>query len=196
MFEVEGIFYAFYRFLLKLGAIFDRTSTAVGDLAPAKDPVGFQNFHFYTEILLFLLGAAALVAIVYFYLAKKKIMQDVDYAFTERYTSRLTKPMKNLLWDSIQQHVASESQSEWKLAVIEADKLLDDLTVQQGFFGETLGERLKNADETLLRNLQDAWEAHKIRNRIAHETGYHLSRREAQRAIAMYERVFREFRVI
>lgn len=194
--DIEGFFYAFYRFLLKLGAVFDVTTAATVSTVPNPSSPGFQNFYLYAEIFFLLIAVAAFAVLLHFYWAKKAVEEKVHGGFTARYQTKITTPAKNALWDAIQEHIASDAQAAWKLAVIEADKMLDDLTVQQGFFGATLGERLKNADDSVFRTLQDAWEAHKIRNRIAHEAGFHLTRREAQRAISMYERVFREFKIV
>lgn len=191
--DVEGIFYAIYRILLKLGAFGGEHAT---DVAPNVSSPGFQDFYFYAEVFFFVLGIAALILYIYYNLAKKEILRQEESAYVEKQQMKKEAPQKNPLWDSIQAHLASDSPAAWKLAVIEADKILEDVTAKQGFFGATLGERLKNADDTLFRTLQDAWEAHKIRNRIAHESGYLLSRREAQRAIGMYERVFKEFKAI
>jgi len=194
--DIEAFFYGFYRILLKIGAIFDMTSTVTGETVPSPASPGFQNFYLYAEIFFLLIGVGALAILLHYYWAKQAVEERVQGSFRDKYATKAAAPMKNMLWSSIQEHVASESQPVWKLAVIEADKMLDDITVTQGFFGATLGERLKNADDTVFRTLQDAWEAHKIRNRIAHEPGFHLTRREAQRAIVMYERVFREFKVL
>ncbi len=44
------------------------------------------------------------------------------------------------------------------------------------------------------KTLDNAWEAHKLRNRIAHEgMGYDVEYREAKKAIELYESVFKEF---
>jgi hypothetical protein len=62
--------------------------------------------------------------------------------------------------------------------------------VEQGFTGTSLGERLKSAK---FDTLQNAWEAHKIRNTIAHDSSFDLTKREAKRAIQNYSLVFNEF---
>jgi hypothetical protein len=59
--------------------------------------------------------------------------------------------------------------------------------------GENLGERLKNVEPSDFLTLEDAWEAHKVRNQVAHQSGFTLTRREARRVVELYERVFREF---
>ncbi len=96
-------------------------------------------------------------------------------------------------WQDILDHVDSENESQWKLALIDADKILEDLLKKNGFDGDGVGERLKNAEgKGGLKSLQDAWEAHKIRNRIAHEAGFELTKREARRAVELYKKVFEE----
>jgi hypothetical protein len=194
--DIESLFYLFYRVLLEIGSLFDRSLIEASRAVPDPNTPTFQNFYFAAELFLFVVGVVALILIIYYVTQKKQILRAEENVFAEQYASKKELSPKNVLWESIQVHLATESQAEWKLAVIEADKLLDDITLKEGLFGATLGERLKNADETLFRTLQDAWEAHKIRNRIAHEAGYYLTRRDAQRAIGMYERVFREFKVI
>src|SRR3989344_5682246 len=101
---------------------------------------------------------------------------------------------KNPRWIKTLSHLFSQHQSDWKLAVIEADSMLEALLDQLGFKGVTLGDKLKSADQNKFRSLSSAWEVHTIRNRIAHEgTSFALSQYEAKRVIAIYEHIFREF---
>lgn len=96
----------------------------------------------------------------------------------------------------VQQHIQSENPNDWKLAIIEADIILDDVLKEKGFAGNTLGERLRSISPTQLASLNDAWEAHKVRNRIAHEgSDFVLTERIAHETINQYLRVFAEFEV-
>ena len=98
----------------------------------------------------------------------------------------------NERWRKVLDYVFSESDSDWKLAVIEADSMLDTLLDQLGFKGENMGEKLKTASEDNFRSLTNAWEVHTVRNRIAHEgTEFNFSHHEAKRVIALYEQIFR-----
>ena len=100
-------------------------------------------------------------------------------------------------WLHIESLIDSASASDWRTAIIEADIMLDDLLTKQGYTGESIGEKLKSADSAAFKTLQDAWEAHKVRNQIAHEgSSFDLSDTLAQRTIAHYEAVFRELGVI
>ncbi len=93
----------------------------------------------------------------------------------------------------LQDHVNSSNPNDWKLAIIEADIILDDLLKKQGYAGASLGERLRGMSPGNLASLDDAWQAHKVRNQIAHEgADFVLTQRVAAETIVRYERVFRE----
>jgi len=101
---------------------------------------------------------------------------------------------KNEKWESVLQHIFSQSSGDWKLAIIEADIMLEGLMDHLGVPGENLGEKLKNADKEKFQNISSAWEVHIVRNRIAHEgSEFELSQHEAKRLVALYEQIFREF---
>jgi hypothetical protein len=100
-------------------------------------------------------------------------------------------------WMPILEHLNSENPNDWKAAILQADTILDDMIKKMGYKGENLGERLKNIEKSDFETLDSAWEAHKIRNKIAHGTSdFVLTQREANRAIDMYRQVFEEFHYI
>lgn len=68
--------------------------------------------------------------------------------------------------------------------IIEADKILDKTLKQRCVKGNTLGERLMNARSIYERGFYNSlWEAHKIRNRIAHEDNYKIDTIKAHHTI-------------
>jgi hypothetical protein len=97
----------------------------------------------------------------------------------------------------VQRLFNSENPSDWKIAILEADIMLEDLVrIKMGYTGETLGECLKQIEASDFTTLQEAWEAHNFRNRIAHESDSGISRRDVNRIIGLFEKVFREFSYI
>jgi hypothetical protein len=101
---------------------------------------------------------------------------------------------KNERWSKTLNYLFSQHGSDWKLAIIEADSMLDLLMDQLGFHGETLGDKLKLANQENFPNLTIAWEVHTIRNKIAHEgLAFELSQHEAKRVIALYEQIFHTY---
>lgn len=104
---------------------------------------------------------------------------------------------ENPRWVQVQEHINSQNPAEWRLAIIEADSILEEMTLKMGIPGDTLGERLKNTEPSDFLTLQRAWEGHKVRNKIAHQgSGYNLTYKEAREAIDHFEAVFREFEYI
>lgn len=98
---------------------------------------------------------------------------------------------KNPRWSKTLNYIFSQNSSDWKLAIIEADSILENMLKDMGFPGETVGDRLKSATRETFPQLTQAWEVHTIRNRIAHEgLAFELSHFEAKRVIALYEKIF------
>jgi len=101
---------------------------------------------------------------------------------------------ENERWRKVLDYLFSANGADWKLAVIEADAMLEALLDQLGFKGETFSDKLKTADPEKFHSLPAAWEVHAIRNRIAHEgSEFSLSQHEAKRVVALYESIFRQY---
>lgn len=73
-----------------------------------------------------------------------------------------------------------------QLSVMEADKLLDQALKAKNVRGKTMGERLKSA-RGMFANNNAVWDAHKLRNRLAHESGTGLNRIVAERALHAFK---------
>ncbi len=96
-------------------------------------------------------------------------------------------------WNHIMTLIESAHENDWRQAIIEADIMLDDLLSQLGYHGIGVGEKLRAVDPARFRTLQNAWEAHKIRNEIAHQgSAFPLTDHVAYRTIHNYEAVMRE----
>jgi hypothetical protein len=98
-------------------------------------------------------------------------------------------------WLEIQQKMKSDNPSDWTLAIIQADAILDKMLKASGYVGDTMGDRLKQINPAELEAIDDVWRSHKIRNRVAHGTET-ITEREALIAIRGYERAFRELNYI
>ena len=100
-------------------------------------------------------------------------------------------------WKKVLEHASSENPSDWRIAVIEADIILDDLLSVLNLPGSTIGDKLKAVEPSDFLTLDKAWEAHKARNMIAHQgSNFLINQREIHRIISLYEAVFREFKMI
>ncbi|MES2470878.1 MAG: hypothetical protein V4526_01455 [Patescibacteria group bacterium] len=98
-------------------------------------------------------------------------------------------------WRNVLVHIDSENPNDWKQAIIDADSMLDVMLTSVGFLGDGVGEKLKRAREQgAFATIDNAWEAHLVRNRIAHDgSDFVIDKREARRIIMLYKDVFHEF---
>ncbi len=102
-----------------------------------------------------------------------------------------------LRWNRILEHIASERHQDWRLAILEADIMLNELLDVLGYRGETMADKMKTVARGDFKTIDIAWEAHKVRNTVAHQgTLQELSGRDARHVIGLYQQVFREFRFI
>ncbi len=97
-------------------------------------------------------------------------------------------------WEEIMK-TSQQGQMGTKLALIEADKLLDNVLKSMMIPGETLGERLKMAAYKY-PNITKIWPAHKLRNQLVHDTSFELRSSEAKRALSDFHDAFRTLRIL
>ncbi len=101
---------------------------------------------------------------------------------------------KNNRWQEIQNHLDADNPNDWRIAIIEADVMLEDALEKAGFSGSTIGERLKSASPETFKSLDDAWNAHKVRNQVAHAgADFVLTKKIAKETLLQYQRALTEF---
>ena len=88
-------------------------------------------------------------------------------------------------WESI------EADENYTAAIIKADSLLDEALKNAGIKGGTTGERLNNS-AGFLRDINGAWAAHKLRNRLAHEHDAKPTAMECHRALRQYKKALKD----
>lgn len=99
-------------------------------------------------------------------------------------------------WQEIKKHLNSTRSGEWKFAIVEADKLVDDALKTAGFKGESMGERMTIIQPEHLASLSRLWEAHKIRNLVVHDNNFQIRHDKAVEVIESFEGVLRELGAI
>lgn len=81
------------------------------------------------------------------------------------------------------------------MSVLNADKLLDSALKGCGYRGETMAKRLVSA-KNKLKDRNSVWEAHKLRNKIAHETLFEPSEADIKRALKGYQKALKDLGAI
>lgn len=145
--------------------------------------------------------ACILMMALYVYASTgKKRLEDLDAEARERkeriYEELYRGGPKNSRIEDMLSHVSTDNPNDWKLAIIEADIILDEVLKEAGYAGGSLGERLKSISPNQLQSLDDAWRAHKVRNQIAHGgADFILTHKLAQDTVKQYRTVFYELGV-
>ena len=158
-------------------------------------------YHYWTLwIALIVIGSLLLAASIIY--CSLRIMQvrrherDVWHAAAHTVIAK-DVPKTQLRWNRILEQVHGEDERGWRLAILEADIMLNELLDVLGYRGETMADKMKMVDRTRFHTIDLAWEAHSVRNQIAHEGTYKkLDSREARRTIMLFEKVFKEFNFV
>jgi hypothetical protein len=99
-------------------------------------------------------------------------------------------------WKKIEKRLESEIEADFKLAVIEADELLNKAMEEIGYQGEDLTEKLEKVTEDVISNLEELKEARKVKEDIIQDPSYRLSKEEAKRVLKVYEKSLRDLQAL
>jgi len=96
-------------------------------------------------------------------------------------------------WKRLLDLLNSSNENDWKQAVIQADMMLEEMLRGLGYQGDGVGEMLRRVKTGEMKNLNNAGEAHGVRNKIAHTPGYVLDHHTAVQTMHKFREVFEEF---
>lgn len=116
------------------------------------------------------------------------------YMPSKKYTSTRTLAADALRehWQDIVNKFNSGQPESVKIAVIEADALVDDVLKQLGYEGEHMADRLAKLDTNFFPSAEKIWEAHRIRNELTHLPGTEVPIEKAKRLLEHYRDFFND----
>jgi hypothetical protein len=112
-------------------------------------------------------------------------------SFTKRGKQYLDVEKYRVKWLAIEQSVINDQESTYHLALLNADKLLDQALKERGFRGNTMGERMKAADKAWT-SANSVWTAHKLRNQIAHESDVRIDLSTTRRSLGSFKQALKD----
>ena len=140
-------------------------------------------------LIIIFIGGTIASLMGYFGISKKQ-GNKFDKHFKRNNQKPTTSPRLER-WLGIENMFKSPDTNAWRMAIIDADSMLEELIISLGYRGNTFGERLKDMHRDNIPWLQAAWDVHLLRNKLAHEgSRYPLNDREAYRAYKMYQQIF------
>lgn len=166
-----------------------------------------EIFHKITEILpdaLMVLKAVLLFFIVALFVSIIVVIirswEYLNYEYHEKrrgsdFPKYKTSKMRKK-WNALEKQIESQSTSAAKLAIIEADKIINDILDKAGYLGDTMSERLNKITEANISNIDDLWKAHRLRNTIVHDMDVKISHHQIKEAFEIFEKTLEELEAI
>ncbi len=136
-----------------------------------------------------ILGLAAIVifgGLMFLFISKNTIKRCRTHLNVEDYRVKFLAAENQLKRDD---------QASYSLSVLNADKLVDQALRELGLPGDTMGEKLKNSPKKF-SDVNSLWAAHKLRNRIAHETNVIVGYDEARYALVSFKKALKDLGAI
>lgn len=146
-----------------------------------------------SKIIFIILSLLFIVGIIFLLLKNSWLKFRFLEDFTEFFIYRpfgVKRTFKQ--WIKITKRLETGREADYKLALIEVDSLLDEILNKIGHKGESLGEKLKQLDSNALPNLEQVWQAHKVRNNVVHDPDYRLTLERAKNVMGIYEQALRD----
>ena len=116
-------------------------------------------------------------------------------SFTKKTGKQLNRQQYQGEWLKIQRQLSQPGVTNFAMAVLDADKLLDRALRERGFKGQTMGERMRSA-QSKWSDPNKIWSAHKLRNQLAHEHDTRVSYDQARYALAQFRQALRDLGAI
>jgi len=152
---------------------------------------------FILKIVIFLLTFIFLSLSIYLLLKTDWLARIFLIDFIEFLKFRpYERPRASKKWKKIMGRLEQGTESEAKLAIIEADDLLNEILKRMGYEGETLGEKLKKVKKTILPNLDEVLKVHKIKSDIVYDPGFRLTLEQAKNFLEIYQRALSSLEAI
>lgn len=148
------------------------------------------------QVLSVMISAAFFAATIYVAIKTGWIRSRIDRIEDVILKTDLPQKHAQKSWDDVERHFFSGDENGLKIAIMKADTLLDEALREAGIVGRDLGERLRKVSPKDLPNIENVWEAHKLRNKIAHEINFQLKRDLAERALTVYEEALEQLGVL
>lgn len=148
------------------------------------------------ELFAVVVSAFLIYGIIYATIKSNWLVYKVDEWTDILGAGSLSKRRTLRGWRQILKRLETDKEQNWKIAVIEADKILAEMLVLNGYKAESVHDQLKKVSPTVLPNIEELKQAHKIRDRIVQEPDFSVSHDQTTQIIRTYANAFREFALI
>lgn len=153
-----------------------------------------SSFFFYLKVIAAFAIVVLLVADIL--LLSKRMRTDLRVALYGSGTPRLKKSKYFSDWENIKRRLDEGNTASGKMALVEADRMLDEILGKLGYAGKDAEEKIQNIKPGQLVGIEDIKETQILCDRIIENPAYKASLEEIKAALGVYERVFRGLEII
>lgn len=147
-----------------------------------------QDMLFPVKLVFAMFSVFFLIFVIYFMINSSwlqyKFLEDVSEFFSWKAygTREMTKQ-----WNRIKKRIESGAESDYKLAIIDADDLLAEVLDNSEYEGKDFNETIEKAGRLIAPILDNVLKAHEIRNSIVYNPGYKLTADKAKEVLNTYK---------
>lgn len=147
-----------------------------------------QEMLFPVKLVFVICSMFFLVMVIYFMLNSSwlqyKFLEDVTEFFSwQAYGAReITKR-----WNKIKKRIESGAESDYKLAIIDAEDFFTETLEKAGYEGKNFEESLEKAGRLVSSFFDDLIKAHEVRNSIVYDPDFKLSADQAKKTLSVFE---------
>lgn len=155
---------------------------------------GFAQIIFWAKIVSFCISFLLIFAMIILLSRSRAVWWISERIDSFRKVKLPEKTERN--WQRIKERMEKGDEANIKLALLEADGILDEILKRMGLEGKDMSERLEKLNLQQMTSLNEIWDAHRLRNLVVHQPQVMLMPEQVQKAIGAYEKALKELEVI
>lgn len=139
---------------------------------------------------------ADIILLIVAQIKNKDLIKDLRTTFMGAGIPVSSKNKMLKRWESVLERMRSGNISQYKVAIIEADNIANEILALVGYKGNNLAEKLVTANPDQLPNIEELKKSHEIRNLIVHEKDYPVDEESAKEAVKAYEKLLHDLEFV
>jgi len=134
-----------------------------------------------------------LVFFIGFYIIRLDIIKSKMDKYSDALGVNITKKHAMRAWLQVVKRLETKSPLQIKTAVVDCEKIFDEVMKISGIKGKSMDERLEQLNSAEVKNLKDILEAHDIVKRFKDEPDFEVSYDQAKHILKIYKKTFQDF---
>lgn len=156
-----------------------------------KEIINFYNSAAFS-VIKFIIGIYVVVIFldIILLLLQRGLGEDIRITLFGTEIPRELIPGKNKIineWMRLKGDLESGDENKYKLAIIKADAIIENLLDKLNYKGRNFSEKVASIPEGHLEHVEDIKQAHEVSNRIVHDENFKIDKKLAQETLSLYE---------